>query len=823
MKKLLSDHLILVKLFDGVEKAIQTLKKSGLKIEKKRADLVNETLLGLIQKEKEPSFLLAAVLDFVKKVDEANILHHYTFSSFEMWLNHYSGLSFEENLQVRAKIVGKKIERSDYQALFPIGMGKVYEGTHFVTAHKSPDLDTTVASFWGWVDAFGARVSDGLHVWNLPDGPPASQIEIEWLFRDLFGDAVFTHLPRTRTTLNLTGYDLLTQEGMQIKKEGDSIGAIEHSADSSAVVVVDGEGFFVGDWRISDVEGVRQVIIALASCLRWFENALHLHLISAFAREKLHLSDVEKVLHHLLDMRLDESEPALEFSPNHRAQVEGFMQKVLGMSKGLKSDYTDLATHLSKLGKIPFGGVDGLIQKMKKANLFDPSGHLREERPKIFAFLEEAVQSLHRAVFKIRERMEKLDIALSVKCEVFKRHNQLITERSDIEEVFNKMGTYSYLTVVQSEKGGHFPMGVIQASFLKKQALGTVSLRDFCNRDEMGIPNYLDVISVIDHHKSALSTFAPPMAIVADVQSSNTLVAQKAFLINDANRKKPNYIQPDREFIEYLHFLYAIIDDTDLLSKVSALDVNCVAELLNRLKSLASGKETTVVEIDDLQRGAQFPKLAAQRILQNEEMYSLYRKVYEFREKEVEKNISLCAKRKESNLFADTKEQNGCTRVGQTKLFATNVPFLEKHKEKIQRFWLDKAEKVHSEKGEIDLHIHMISTIVSAEEVYTGKLGQYKHVDELWIWIPDSELSIEHLKRFLNAFQASPGLKNSPLEVEFLGENSEELSRIFNESFLEIPQQKRKKGLPIAALKYKAGSLNSRKAMVSPFLPKRPS
>ena len=35
-------------------------------------------------------------------------------------------------------------------------MGKIYEGTHFVTAHKSPDLDTTIASFWGWLDAFAA-------------------------------------------------------------------------------------------------------------------------------------------------------------------------------------------------------------------------------------------------------------------------------------------------------------------------------------------------------------------------------------------------------------------------------------------------------------------------------------------------------------------------------------------------------------------------------------------------------------------------------------------------------------------------------------------
>ena len=54
----------------------------------------------------------------------------------------------------------------------------------------------------------------------------------------------------------------------------------------------------------------------------------------------------------------------------------------------------------------------------------------------------------------------------------------------------------------------------------------------------MGIPSYLEVISVIDHHKSALNTFAPPVAIIADAQSCNTLVAQKAFEINDWGRGK---------------------------------------------------------------------------------------------------------------------------------------------------------------------------------------------------------------------------------------------------------------------------------------------
>ena len=70
-------------------------------------------------------------------------------------------------------------------------MGKVYEGSHFVAAHRSPDLDTTIASFWGWVDAFGARVSYGLHIWNIPSGPSKNQVENQLLFKDLFGENIF--------------------------------------------------------------------------------------------------------------------------------------------------------------------------------------------------------------------------------------------------------------------------------------------------------------------------------------------------------------------------------------------------------------------------------------------------------------------------------------------------------------------------------------------------------------------------------------------------------------------------------------------------------
>lgn len=844
---------------DSLFKQFETKEFQGL-VDRKRSEKINRTLLECIRKEPEPCFLLPHVLEFVEKVDREKLLHHYTFTSFEIWLNQYSGLSFEENYHIRAKIAGKWVERSDYQVLFPIGMGKIYEGTHFVTAHKSPDLDTTIASFWGWLDAFAARVGDGLHVWNLPGGPPPSQIEIEWIFRDLFGPGVFTHLPQTRTVLNLSGNDLMSQKGLLRKTPDESLASIDHDRERNAVVVVDRNGFYLGDWRHFDVESVQHVIILLSSCLRWFENHLHLQLISLFAKDPLHFDEIEPLLKKLFGLHLQDCEPAKEFTAKQKSQVTDFLVHVLGLKKGSSCTFEELGTYLAALGEVPFDGIDQLIQRMRKEKLFDAKGLLIEQRPRIFHFLEMTVKTLHEAIYKIRGRLERLDIALKTKTEVFGHQPTYVTVRADVEEIKGKMANHTYLTVTYPDHGHFYPVGIIHASDLRKSTLGTVSLRDFCNRDEMGIPAYLEVISVIDHHKSALNTFSAPMAIIADAQSSNSLVADRAFEINNRysllgqteseiakeiqtvqGEKTPEsrrilmrllqrrqagemkghfFIHPDREYIEYLHFLYAILDDTDLLSKVSFIDIEIVVQLLNRLKSLSLHRETEIINLDDLPRDKNFPKKAAQRILQNEDMYSLYRRVYAYREKEIGHNLELAAKGEPSNLFADTKEQNGCNRIGQTKLFSNNLELFDKKAQEIRRVWVAKAQEVFKKNSDIDLHIHMISTIVSADEVYQNTQGKYKHQDEMWIWINGNDASVEHLKRFLTSFQNSPGLKNNPMDVEFLGANGDMLSQIFRETFADIPQKMSLGAkIPIAILRYNAGTLNSRKAMVSPFLP----
>lgn len=847
---LLGDRLLKKQTFPKIDALIDRLSRAPQG--HSRQEEVNRTLLDCIAKAEEPCFLLAPVLDFIEKVDRKGILPGYTMNRFELWLNQHSGLSFEENLKIRGKIVGKWISRSDYQAFFPIGMNKVYEGTHFITAHKSPDLDTTIASFWGWVDAFGAKVGSALHVWNVPGGPPSSQIEIQWLFSDLFGSAVFSHLAKTKSALSLTAKDLLTQQGMVVKSLSDSVMDAEHEAHRPAIVIVDQDGAYLGDWRGLDVEGVRQVISLLSSCLRWFENHLHLHMISLFAKQQVLFDEVTPWLKHLFATRLEDCDPALEFSLKQRQEVFDFVRLVLGVEKGLAASFEEVGLCLAKWTNVPFTGISSLLDSIHA--LFDKKGHLVDNRPQLFAFLEKMVRALHEALSSVRKRLDKLDIVLKTKEAVFQKTPTFVSLKSEVDEIRLKMGPYQSLTVAHDEGGKLFPLGIIHAPEARKSILGTVSLRDFCNREEMTIPSYLDVISVIDHHKSSLQTFTPPFAIISDAQSSNTLVAKQAFEINDryslrgqsaasietqlkerpsapllqrllhkqtvAGRKSAYFIDPEREYIEYLHFLYGIFDDTDLLSKVSVADVECVASLLNRLKSLAEKKEVEVVAIDDLPRDAAFPRSAAARILQSEEAYSLYRKAYAHREKDLSEQIIHVKEGARSHFFDDTKEQNGCCRIGQAKLFAANFALFHKERSGIRKAWIDTAMRVAKEKPEVDLHIQMISTIVSAEEVFRGHTGKYTHQDEVWIWIPEKETAAEHLRRFLTAFQDSPGLKDNLIQIELTGSKARELASIFQESFLKCPTTIVKGEEMLAVIYCKAGSLNSRKAMVSPFLPK---
>ncbi len=858
--KHLGDHVISRTPFLQLEKSWKEFSLPTFRSlsEQEKFEAVSRVLLRLIKEAPVGTFLLIPVLDFIEKVHQEKLLDHFHFNHFELWLNQFSGLNAEENAHIRGKIAGRWVPRESYQEIFPVGMGKVYAGSHFVTAHGSPDLDTTVASFWGWVDAFAARVSEGLHVWNIPGGKPPAQVEVTLLFEHVFGKEIFSHLAKHRTALSVSGLDLVTQQGIEKKQLGDSVFDIDHEKGTHSVVLVDVEGCYVGEWRSADAERVQSVINLLNQCLRWYENSLHVKLISIFATEKLTRQDLKAFFDSVLQMKIVESQPAQEFTRKQKDLVEAYLCKVLGVSGGINCTFAEFAKAMSDLSLFQFQEFMTLLDPEA---VFDAKGKLIENRQQLFRYLAGVISALENAIYSIRRYVDKLEVALQVKSKVFGLAPHHINYRADVDEIRTKIDGFPYLTVTATDKEGkHYPLGVIRAPDIFKMPIGTVTVRDFSNREETKIPFYLEVISIIDHHKSQLSTSLPSVAWISDVQSCNTLVAEQSFKITDVystggmtleqiekqiqevqkDLKQPSqrrilqrllqkslaarhqqhyFVAPEREIVECFHFLYAILDDTDLLTKVSPRDIICIATLINRLKSLLVGREVEAIHFDDIVQDVNFKKKAALRALQNEDMYSLYRKIYHSKETALKENLQSAALGKPAHLFADTKEQGGCCRVGQTKLFGTTFPIFNQHVQELRRAWVAECRLVYAKNPEIDLHLYMMSTIPSAEELYQGQPMEYPHFDELWIWSPLTEVGIEHLKDFLSNFRSSPALAETPLEVELFGDSASELKQIFEESFKPTHFKAAQEKISLAVLRFKAGLLNSRKAMISPYLP----
>lgn len=637
-------------LFPNVDATLSRLEKISYPQILERQTAISEALYQLIQENHSGQFLIPAITHFMELVEKRGLYSGYHFSHFEYWINHHSGLSSAEQYALRGKIAGKFIPRSEYQTIFPIGNGKTFPGTHFVTAHSSPDLDTIVATFWGWLDAFSAKVSTGFHLWNVPEGPPASAVEIEMLFRDVFGKNVFSHLSKNRTSLSLTAYDLLTRSGVLQKYPEEPTFDIDHERNKTAIIVIDGEGNYLGDWRQMDVEGVRQVIHTFNNCYRWIENELHLLLIALFSEKKVSRFDAHHALESLLSKKMNEATPVSELTLRQQKYLQIFIEKILNIRGGLSITFKEFMVALEENKIAKTSQALAALTEITHKKFFTQDDILIEDRPLIFDILHKAVTSLSDVFKEVKTFVDTLDISMKIKKEVFDHTPSCLTYRDDIDEVKAKMGSYPYLTVALPGSGDQLlPLGVIFASDLYQEKLGTVTLRDFSNKEETKVPPYLDVISMIDHHKTSMVTSSAAQMTIADAQSSNVITAKMSFAMNRnyslgnmtleqiekqiatlqnkvwnpsearilktliqrklaAHSRGAYFVSSDREFMEYKQYIHAIFDDTDLLTKMTPLDVEVVKELLNRLKSLQLSQEVEVVHFDDLPRDENFVK-----------------------------------------------------------------------------------------------------------------------------------------------------------------------------------------------------------------------
>jgi hypothetical protein len=807
-------------------------------------------------------FYFPKVIFFFNDLISQNILPNIKFYHFELWINQFSELEKKQEMELRAKLVGKKIPRDAYQIYFPIGQNKTFSGPHFITAHASPDLDTSVASFWGFLDAFGAKVSEGLHLWNVPKDAPSHQVEFKMIFDDLFSKSLIDVATKNFNSLEVSALELVSQKNIAKKDWQESSLSIDVEKSNQAVVIVDEKGYFEGDWRSQDIEGVRQVVMLVNQMLRHFQNRFQKKLITLFSKENLKADELFDFINHALSTPVWIQDDLIDVTDRQRKHVQDYLVEILKVTKGLDASFIDLANGLEKNHVKEMQNFIQIAQSEKIKALFNKEGLLDKKASFLFLTLDEVIEALDKAIQKTRAFVDQLKVTLEIKSKVFNLTPLVVSEKSQVEELRAKMGNNAYLTVCRQEDHKGYPLGVLYAQDLFKPTLGTVTLRDFSNREETKIPAYLEVISLIDHHKVHIANSIPSTMYISDAQSSNVTLAQLAFAINDRystqgmdkkaiesqlNQLKDQLtnnvnrrlyrrllqklevldqrgdfkVSKERELTEYMHFLFAILDDTDLLSKVTKMDVECVKDLLNRMKTILVDEEVEVLHFDDLSEGPDFVQNAVSRLLRNADLFSITQKVYLQKKVFINELMKQASLKENTLFFADTKEQNGCARIGQFKLYSSNYQDYQKYEKDLKKAFIDESDKVFDRKKEIDLHIFMLSTVQGLEEKNDDDTA---HFDELWFYLP-KDAPYGHMRSFLHGFSQAPHTLKSVKEILYAAQDEELAEDILAstlETSLKLKAKKVKsdaKGLFIT-LKVQKGSMNSRKSAISPYLPK---
>ncbi|NQZ58301.1 MAG: hypothetical protein HRT88_12650, partial [Lentisphaeraceae bacterium] len=824
-------------------------------------------LLQLISQAPKNSYLLREMIDFMERISTQKVLDgNYNQTAFERWLNQHSGLSYEENREIRGKIVGKYIPRDEFQTYFPIGHGKVYNNSHVVTAHNPPDLDSTTASFLGWLDAFACRVSSSLTIWNMPLGQPGPVIAK--LFTDIYSNAIFTRVAKAKAIISPVAMDLVRQNRM-IRVAGESnIRDFQHNRHENHIILVDRNGFYIGDWRVADVDSVGRIQRLLNICLNIFENQLIKRTTEILSREVIAKGDLENLINRLLDEKIPENcVKNHRFNSDDYDQLDSYLKKVLHIDSGCESSMLSLFETLDNLADTNFLPVIKKIREFLNEDNYDENDLLHIPASKLFKIFNEAYSLLTESGYRSRKYTDRIDVAISIKQNVLGNLPSYLNTKAEFNEVVEKIKDYPHITVCFPDKKARLvPVGVIHREDLEEPSQGTVSLRDFCNFDEIKLASNVQVISAIDHHKSTLNSPSCMTLTVADVQSANVLTAEKAFELNDAYGMRGQtaasveqqlaelhnlpstaktlrlqekllkkklahhragshfFINPERELQEYFFCLNAIIDDTDLLSKCGWRDITCVTELINRIKSIICEKEVEIIDVTHYPRDSKALKQAIRDVLVNADAYSFYKGIYVHRQDIVDEWIS------DSSLhhrcFEDRKIQNETCAVSQFKIFPGNKETLNKHRLELQLYWFRVKKLVRSKASEVDFFLHMNSTIPGGQEAYEGKLNDSQNHDEIWINVnTESDLSTSRFRQFLDYIKTSPKYSQIALQISLEGPECSGrrlIASILRASLLNMSFEIVDKDTipePIVVFRFKEGSLNSRKADITPFLP----
>src|SRR5207253_1203590 len=139
-----------------------------------------------------------------------------------------------------------------------------------------------------------------------------------------------------------------------------------------------------GDWRDSDVESVRQIVVSFKSCLHWFENNYHTNLITLFAKKDLSTKDFPALYRAVFDVQIKDCEPAREFNEKQSQYLDAFLKKIMGVSQGICGTFGDLNNALKALLTNEMSNFQTLVENLHSSQVFDSNGKLKEDRTLIF-------------------------------------------------------------------------------------------------------------------------------------------------------------------------------------------------------------------------------------------------------------------------------------------------------------------------------------------------------------------------------------------------------------------------------------------------------
>ena len=575
-------------------------------------------------------------------------------------------------------------------------------------------------------------------------------------------------------------------------------------------------------------------------------NLFAQELVSLLANENLSPKEMLSFIEEALRKNLFEGERLPLYSQKQQSYLDTLLRKVLHIKNGYRATFGEFLSEATPNHNYTL---------LKKALLSLPEKDLFSlNRSGTFTYLSNLLTLEKESFLLLQNFLRSFQSCLAIKEMVLKDPPTHISHLAEYEEIQRELQQNGHLTVTYEDNGKLYPLGVIHREDIFRKVIGSSSWNDFSNPFETDARENVEVISVIDHHKTVLSTKKPFLAVLRDLQSSNTICAQLAFEMNDLystngmsigeiekeikeaknirvlerllKRKKaaesglPFYIATDREFLEYYQFLFAILDDTDLLTKVTPTDVDCVRDLINRLKSLMLGKEVEIIDFTDISRGDPlYAKKAAKKILRNEDVYSLYATIYHAKESLINEIIFKTEEGVDTPFFQDIKVLNGYAEIGQFKFFPNNEPLLRKRIEHLRNLWLKRSKERSKQTREVSLFIFMLSTLSSAEEVFADQQETRIYKDEIWFWIPEGDKkATHHLVSFLEEFRHSPHMRDEEWEIEFLGDN-EGYKKAFADGLQRpfISHHSRSK-LSAAIVKVPMKRIKSRKADIAVYL-----